>query len=706
MTAPTARRLAWGSFALSVALGLSGIAIALVGVPASQASIASIALALAIGVFGTVGALIASRKPENAIGWLFCAVTLIYSLSAPFGGAAERALATGETGSTLARVSDWIGTWSWIPAVLIPITLLFLLFPTGRPLSPRWRALPWAAVLGTIAFTLSSAFSPHRYTAGDALFLKRNPFALAAFDTTAAAVLEAAAVIALVGALVGGIASLMIRLRRSTGDERQQLRLLTSTAAIVVAVIVASGVVSAAAPDNDVVVNVAIAVILIGLTAIPVAVGVAILKYRLYDIDVVINKTLVFGTLAAFITLAYVAIVVGIGSAIGRGNGSNVGLSIAATAVVALAFHPVQRRVQRFANRLVYGKRATPYEVMTDFAHRVAGTLSIGDVLPQMAEAAARGVGASWSRVRLFLPVGEERIVHWPADEPPPNESFERAIAVFHQGEPVGEIAVAKRPGEPITPAEDRLLSDLASQAGIPLRNVRLTVELQERLREIAEHSEQLRISRQRLVTARDAQRRQLERDIREGAQGQLLEIAEKLRVATLMITTHPEASVLILDELGEEANVTLDGLRDLARGIFPPLLAEEGVYAALEAHIRKVGMRASIDTAPELDGVRYDPDTEAAVYFCCVQALQNVVRHAGDTIAVVRIACDDGLLEFQVRDEGAGFDAATTPKGMGLQIMTDRMEALGGSLLVESSPGRGTTVTGRVPARSEAVVG
>src|SRR5207249_9113983 len=183
---------------------------------------------------------------------------------------------------------------------------------------------------------------------------------------------------------------------------------------------------------------------------IPTAVAIAILKYRLYDIDVVINKTLVYGLLAAFITAVYVAIVVGIGAAIGQGSKPNLGLSILATAVVAVAFQPVRERVQRFANRLVYGKRATPYEVMAGFADQMAGTLSAGEVLPQMAEAATRGVGAQAARVTLILPGGGERSTVWPLDVS--GGGFTRALLVSYRGERVGEIAVRESLGRRITP--------------------------------------------------------------------------------------------------------------------------------------------------------------------------------------------------------------------------------------------------------------
>src|ERR687888_92669 len=200
-------------------------------------------------------------------------------------------------------------------------------------------------------------------------------------------------------------------------------------------------------------------------------------------------------------------------------------------------------------------------------------------------------------------------------------------------------------------------------------------------------------------------QPRQPQPVVRAGGQGQLLEIGSKLQAAAECVEDDPDTAISLLDDLGTEANAALEGLRDLARGIFPPLLAEEGILAALEAHVRKTGVRARIEVAPGTDGERFDPDTEAAIYFCCVQALQNVARHAGETDSTVRIARRDGSLEFTVEDHGVGFDPAGTPKGMGLQIMVDRVEALGGTLEVQSAPGRGTRVSGRVPVREEAVI-
>jgi signal transduction histidine kinase len=418
-----------------------------------------------------------------------------------------------------------------------------------------------------------------------------------------------------------------------------------------------------------------------------------------HHIDIVINKAVVVGALAVFITAVYVAIVVGIGSLVGARDEPNVGLSIVATVALAVAFQPVRTRVQRFANRLVYGERATPYEVMAGFAHRLAGTLSVEDVLPDMARTAAEGVGATRSRVRLFLPDGSERSVTWPAE--PPGEGtelhFDRVLRVSHGGTAVGEIAVSKR-GEQLTPSEERLLADLASQAGLALHNVQLATELGSRLHDISRTAEELAASRQRIVAAQDAERRRLERDIRASAEEQLEALVDKLdRVEGLMPERPTEAGAL-LEELGTDAGRALDALRDLARGIYPPLLADQGPAAALRAHVRKARVPAELAVDPSVDGRRFDPKVEAALYFCCLEALDNSARHAPGSAVRVTLDLDDEWVRFTVADSGTGFDPQTVAQSSGLERMLDRAEALGGSLDVRSHPGTGTVVTGRLP--------
>lgn len=399
--------------------------------------------------------------------------------------------------------------------------------------------------------------------------------------------------------------------------------------------------------------------------------------------------------------MVYVAIVVGVGNLVDSSEEPNLGLSVVATAVVAVAFQPVRERVQHLANRVVYGRRASPYEVLSEFSDQVAETHATEDVLPRMARAIKEGVGAE--RAEVWLRAGGQlrpaasyphhgvnaaRSLAVPDGQLPSFEGVDRAIAVRHQGQLLGALTVVKPSAEPMTPAEDKLLGDLASQAGLVLRNVGLTAELLARLDELQE-------SRKRLVAAQDQERRRLERDLHDGAQQYLVALKTRLTLAKKLGERDPTQALGLIAGLEELAGETLDTLRDLARGIYPPLLAGEGLKAALEAQARQ----ATIPVAVRAEGLtRYPQEIEAAVYFCCLEALQNAAKHAQTSQAVVSLFEDNRSLVFSVEDDGQGFDPATTPKGRGTQNMLDRVEALGGTFEVRSSPGRGTIVTGQIP--------
>jgi signal transduction histidine kinase len=503
--------------------------------------------------------------------------------------------------------------------------------------------------------------------------------------------------------VAASVASLFIRFRRSAGDERQQLKWFIYAAVTTVVLVLPTWIINTPPPTLYVLAA-------LGAPLIPVAVGIAILKYRLYVIDVVINKTVVYASLAAFITAVYVAIVVGIGSLVGHGDRPNVALSIVATAIVAVAAQPVRGRMQRVANRLVYGERASPYEVLTQLAERVGGEYATEDVLPRTARVIAEGTAAVRADVWLRFG-GELRLAaRWPSggedDAEPVRLNGDRgtvaiaeagrSVPIFHQGELLGAIAVTKPPTEPFTPAEDKLLDDLASQAGLVLRNVGLTAELQARLEELSRQATALRASRQRIVAAQDAERKRLERNIHDGAQQHLVALAVKLRLAKTLVRADARKAAAMLAELRGETAEALETLRDLARGIYPPVLEEQGLAAALHAQVYRSGMRVSI----EADGLRRHPiETEAAIYFCCLEALQNAAKYAEASSVVVHLREEGDDLAFSIADDGLGFDPITVARGSGLQNMVDRVVALGGDVEVRSEPGHGTTVSGSVPS-------
>jgi signal transduction histidine kinase len=430
-----------------------------------------------------------------------------------------------------------------------------------------------------------------------------------------------------------------------------------------------------------------------------------LVKYRRHDIDVITKQALVYGSLAAFITVVYVAIVAGIGSLgaghlVGNGSRPSLGLSILATAVVAVAFEPVRRRVQHLANRLVYGQRATPYEVLSEFSGRMGETYASEDLLPRMAQILADGTGAAAADVWLRDGAGLRTAASWPPTAAPPRRiSCEDDVApevpgaalmalVRHKGELLGALSVSKGPGETLTPTEDKLVTDLAAQAGLVLRNVGLTEQLLARL-------EELRASRQRIVAAQDDERRRIERNIHDGAQRQLTALAAKLRLAESAVGRDAEKQRALVGELKAEVHGAMEVLRDLARGIYPPVLAEQGLTAAVSSRASRAAVPVELDAT----GIgRYPKDIEAALYFSCVEALQNAAKHARASRVRIHLAQSNGEVAFAVADDGCGFDRAATPFGAGLQNMSDRLAALGGTLEIDARPGCGTRVAGRIP--------
>jgi signal transduction histidine kinase len=610
-----------------------------------------------------------------------------------------------------AAVMAWLQSWLlWLfwPGSVV---YLLLLFPTGAPPSRRWWPVAGATVLFAITMVVESLVSPGRYN--DVMrsngvisywFPATNPFAFQPLhnllllpDTLARMGTYALILVAAVAAIR--------RFRRSTSVERQQLKWLAYAGAMIfvgVLVLITSR-------QRVGQVDTGLDIILVGtLIGIPAAAGIAILRYHLYDIDLVINKTLLFGAMAAFITLVYVAIVVGIGHVVGTGGKPNLGLSILATALVAVAFQPVRERVQRLANRLVYGERASPYEVLSQFSQRVADVYSSEDVLPQMARVLGEGTGASRADIWIRLGDAIAPVASWPIGYglapapvnitgplPTSVPGIGRIVPVRDQGELLGALSINKRPGEALTLVEEKLLADLAAQAGLVLRNVRLTAELQARLTEISHQAVELRASRQRIVAAQDSERRRLERNIHDGAQQNLVALTVKLRLAANLARRDPQRARTSVKALEDETEQALLTLRALAQGIYPPLLREQGLMAAVRAEAGKIPVPVTV-AANHLE--RYAPEIEAAVYFVCLEALQNVAKHARASQVEINLRSLARELSFDVTDDGAGFDVTQAAGGSGLRNMIDRIEGMGGRLAIRSEAGRGATVSGTLP--------
>jgi signal transduction histidine kinase len=642
---------------------------------------------IAFSMFGVVGALIVSRDRRNTIGLLFLYASFLTAFSFLSGEIITRAVADDQTGWWLV-VCGLLNNYGWLFGILPTIFLLPLLFPDGHLPSPRWRPFLWFIVGFLVVVGVDLTLGQKTLTGSTDASGIANPFYVEAFGRLP----KLDPVIAVLFPAIFGasVVSLILRFRRATGVERQQIKWVVF--GLVVALV---GIVATSFSTEETFLTA-----LIGGGAfllLPVSIGVAVLRFHLYDLDVVVRKTLIYGAFALFATLIYLGVVVGVGVWLGRDNSF---LTMVAAVVVALTFQPARARLTRFANRLVYGKRATPYEVLSEFSERVGGAYADEDVLPRMARILGEGIGAERADVWLAVDRELRDVAAWPNDvdgrpsipmsngSVPLIDGMDRVYPVEQAGELLGALAIRKPSSDPVSPADEKLIADLASQAGLVLRNVRLTEALKARLND-------LKAAQKRLVSAQDAERRRLERNIHDGAQQQLVALAVKLKLADALIERDAPKARELVGQLQGETHAALEELRDLARGIYPPLLADKGLPAALEAQARKSGLPVQV----RADGIgRHPQDIEAAVYFSCLEAMQNISKYASASSASVSLSESDHHLTFAVTDDGRGFDPNATTAGSGLQGITDRMGALDGQVTVTSAPGHGTTVAGRLP--------
>ena len=700
MTERTARRLAHGLWLATMALWAAGVTLALAEDAASGAP--RVLLGLPIALYASLGALVARRRPDNPIGWLFGAVALSLALNA-FGAAYAGAGLAGRSGiGTLpgATAAAWVSVLG--PFTVLPWALpaFLVLFPSGHLPSRRWSLGVATAVLGSVAMVVGFAGRTEGEFGSSGLsspaLIARLP-RVDLYPGIGLALTFAASVV--------GVIALVRRFRVANVEERQPLRLLVVMIAAMVAASSAGLAIAVASQGSDWGWFGWILVVLVDgfgiLIGIPVASAAAVLTFGLYDVGIVMKKTVVYGLLVGLfvLLLAFVSLflspvaIMGISADPGSGGGRDMVARVATTAsVMVLALALGMRPAKRLARRMVFGKRATPYEAMAAFSERLGETYATDDVLPRTAQIVRASTGADVARV--WLRIGRELrpVASAPAEvlEPSPLPALAdelpeipgaRAFPVRHRGVLLGALTVEMPRAEPLSKTGEKLVTDLASQAGLVLRNVRLIEELQE--------------SRRRIVTAQDERARKLERDIHDGAQQQLVALSVKLGLAERLIGREPDKAATLLGELRTDATDALDTLRDLARGIYPPLLADKGLTAALEAQARK----SPVPTTVRAIGVgRYRQDAEAAVYFCALEALQNTTKYANATYAEIAISDGDGQIAFSVTDDGKGFDTSVRSPGTGLQGMADRLASIGGSLRIESQPGHGTTVSGLVP--------
>jgi signal transduction histidine kinase len=640
-------------------------------------------IAIGLTSFAAIGLLLASRVPGNPIGWLYAAggIGLIFSLVAnDYAVRGSTDLSLPAVG-VVAAISNVVGFLA-----IFALILALLLFPNGTVVSRRWRLVVWAIVVGAVSTVLAVVGTPS-FTVGATMTVVANPF-----HVSALAPFERLGTVATFGGIVGALgafASIVVRYVRARGVERQQIRWLAFAVGVVI--VAALVVLIAGIGGSQVFGDAAYFVLLTALLiAFPAATAVAILRYRLFELDLVIRKAAVFVIVALAITAVLLLIGVALGGSLTGGDPATAAIG---AFVLGLFVVPTWRVASRIADRLVFGGRTSPYEALTVLSGSLSEAYATDDILPRIASLVGEVTRATRTRVWIAIGPALHPKACWPGEQPDPAPmptagdalptlpDAEHAAEIRDRGELLGALTASFPANDPLDPTRRALIDDLARQAGPVLRNMRLI--------------EELRASRRRIVSAQDARAKKLERDIHDGAQQQLVALAVKLRLAAQAAERDPKKTRQLLSGLQGDANDALETLRDLARGIYPPLLADQGLAAALEAQARK----SSVPTTVHADGTgRYAPETEAGVYFCSLEAITNATKYAEASTISITLVQSDGHLRFTIADDGRGFDPIATPRGTGLQGMTDRIEAIGGRLELSSSAGGGTTVRGLVP--------
>ncbi len=669
-------------------LVLLGVALTL----PDESAIALVLLGVPILVYGWLGARIAERVPANRVGWLLSTAAMTAAI-ALVGSAYQHFGAVHSTHALpFARAVRVVATVLPPAIIAVCFLLVFLSFPTGRLPSATWRpAVVLVAVVGAVA-VLAGLGDPELAAAARLpRWVSDIPFRGSLPD-----------LVVTLGALafLVTVASLFVRSRSAPREERQPVRGLLVTLLVMAAAIPPFAFL-ARSDENWIVAFFTVMTIALGfLVAIPFSLSVSMLRYGLFDYEVGIRKTVARRVLVAVIVLMVgVVFLLLAGTFLGsflagtRNPRQQPALAMAIGIALGILVMLVVRWARRFADRVVFRERETPYEVLSQFSGRVGETYSLEDVLPRMAQLLAKGTGADVARVWLDVDGDLRPIAAFPEGAQPDgglardgeelrtDDPATHAFPVRQQGVLLGALVVTMPANDPMNAEKERLVGDVARQAGLVLRNVGLLEDVRE--------------SRRRIVASQDARARALERNIHDGAQQQLVALTVKLRLAQQMVDRDPDQAREMLGSLQAAATDALEDLRDLARGIYPPLLADRGLGAALEAQARKSSAPVTVVT----DGVgRYSEAIESAVYFSCLEALQNVAKYADASHVDIHLTDGSGALRFEVSDDGRGFETSARHPGTGLQGIADRMDALGGTFDVRSAPGAGTTVEGSIP--------
>jgi two-component system NarL family sensor kinase len=603
--------------------------------------------------FGLPGALVLAQGRAVRIGALTMLIGVSFGLTGVATGWAVRAVGVDPGSLPAGEAAIWLCNWAWVPGYCaIPILLLYL--PDDRLPSPRWRPLVLVAIAGIVLLAVGTAVSPYALDDLPLAFGEPvNPLAVEELGTP----LTTLAAVLLVACTALALASIVLRFRRATGTARDQLKWVALGGAATVVILAAS---FAAGEQGDVVAAV-------GMVPLPASVAVAVLRHRMWDVDLVINRSLVYAALTVIVVAVYVALVSVIGELV-----DDTVAGIVAVGLVAVALQPLHGRLQRAANQLVYGDRDDPGAALRRLGQRL---VAADEVLPAVAETVARA---------LRLPYVAVAVDGGPVASHGKARRAER-IQLRYRGQRVGELAAAPRePGRGFAPADRRALEAIANQVAAAAHAVALTADL--------------RRSRERLVLAREEERRRLRHDLHDELGPALAALALELESARDLVRARPEQVEQALDRAAARAR---DGVADVRRLVYdlrPPTLDDLGLAGALEqraAQLSGGSLRVSVDAPAGLGPL--PAAVESAAYRIASEALANSARHAGARVCTVTLAVERGALELRVADDGRGI-AADAVGGVGLRSMRERAEELGGTLAVTARPAGGTEVVTTIP--------
>jgi signal transduction histidine kinase len=621
-----------------------------------------------------MGALIVSRHPKHMLGWLLCVASLLSVTLAADAYTLWVLDGDGPGSSYWAHVIAWASPLLGWPA-FAALIMVFLISPTGHLASPGWRWALWATLAGLGLRTMGQL----TMRPGDFVYAEQYD------GITLSTVLLTMGYLLVAAGLIASAVSLVLRLRRARDDERRQLLWIASSAVfLAVGVVVILAVPRIQGEQGTWLAGLPLR---LAQLAVPLCVAVAVLRHRLVQIDLIVNRALMVALATALAGTGYVVVVVVVGSAVGGGAGG-FWPSLIATALVAMAFQPLRRRVVRLADRLAYGAAAAPYEALADFSRRLGEKPDPTTLLPAMAEAAARAVNAARAEASVHLHAGPDRVAAWPSTGADRIAGSRSTIPVVNHGERLGTITGNMAAGPQLRPRDQRLLDDLADQAAMAFRNAQLTAELTAQVEQLSLHTHELDQSRARLISAGDAERSRVERAIARQVIPHLAPLPDRLRQLSQSDPDGPGAlDIAQLAPLLASMNTAMQSLREITRGVFPAQLARSGLPTALGSLLARSDLIGRLTVEDSAAGLRFDPRVEAAAYFCVAEATR-AFNHAID----VNLSVHGDQLHLNVSV------IASEGGGLSLSHMRDRIEATGGSVLTTGREGR-TFVEVRAPS-------